>query len=213
VCSSLHNAGCSCCCVLASGRWVRQRNDRMLLYCGQPSGSHHNSVHCAAALLAQVMNLTPEQIELLPEQQKAQVIALQAQMVRVGATMSCLAAKQVGAFHHAWRHTDGGEVIFCRGCKVAGFDRGVSENKGCCCSNEQPESSFAFRNCSSRPAQHWVCDKERVPGPCSVQKRVVHSLGLVIQQGSAFKANLHSHHTSCSYHVVYLSRSHTRRYS
>lgn len=28
------------------------------------------------------MNLTPGQIELLPEQQKAQVVALQAQMVR-----------------------------------------------------------------------------------------------------------------------------------
>lgn len=35
-----------------------------------------------AALLAQIMNLTPAQIELLPEQQKQQVIALQAQMVR-----------------------------------------------------------------------------------------------------------------------------------
>jgi hypothetical protein len=32
------------------------------------------------ALLAQVMNLTPEQIELLPAQQRAQVLALQQQM-------------------------------------------------------------------------------------------------------------------------------------
>jgi Transcription termination and cleavage factor C-terminal len=39
-------------------------------------------VRCVAALLAQIMSLTPEQIELLPAEQKAQVIALQAQMVR-----------------------------------------------------------------------------------------------------------------------------------
>ena len=45
------------------------------------------SVHCVAALLAQIMSLTPEQIELLPAEQKAQVIALQAQMVRVRKTM------------------------------------------------------------------------------------------------------------------------------
>jgi Transcription termination and cleavage factor C-terminal len=44
-------------------------------------------VPCAAALLAQIMNLTPEQIELLPGQQKAQVIALQAQMVRFHAVI------------------------------------------------------------------------------------------------------------------------------
>jgi hypothetical protein len=34
------------------------------------------------ALLQQVMSLTPEQIELLPPQQKAQVLALQQQLVR-----------------------------------------------------------------------------------------------------------------------------------
>lgn len=37
---------------------------------------------CLAALLEKVMSLTPAQIELLPPEQKAQVIALQAQMVR-----------------------------------------------------------------------------------------------------------------------------------
>lgn len=36
----------------------------------------------SAALLQQVMNLTSQQIELLPPQQKAQVLALQQQMVR-----------------------------------------------------------------------------------------------------------------------------------
>ena len=34
-----------------------------------------------AALLQRVMSLTPQQIELLPPQQKAQVLALQQQMV------------------------------------------------------------------------------------------------------------------------------------
>lgn len=38
------------------------------------------------ALLAQVMNLTPEQIELLPAQQKAQVLALQQQMAMNGSS-------------------------------------------------------------------------------------------------------------------------------
>ena len=36
---------------------------------------------CAAALLQQVMSLTAEQVELLPPQQKAQVQALQQQLV------------------------------------------------------------------------------------------------------------------------------------
>lgn len=35
---------------------------------------------CFAALLQQVMSLTPQQIELLPPQQKAQVLALQQQL-------------------------------------------------------------------------------------------------------------------------------------
>jgi Transcription termination and cleavage factor C-terminal len=52
------------------------------------------SVHCAAALLTQIMSLTPEQIELLPDEQKAQVIALQAQMVRVHSIMPESAVRQ-----------------------------------------------------------------------------------------------------------------------
>jgi hypothetical protein len=45
----------------------------------------------AAALLQQVMGLTPEQVELLPPTQKAQVLALQQQLVRASA---CTASSQ-----------------------------------------------------------------------------------------------------------------------
>ena len=43
-----------------------------------------------AALLQRVMSLTPQQIELLPPQQKAQVLALQQQLVRAGHWNSAL---------------------------------------------------------------------------------------------------------------------------
>lgn len=42
------------------------------------------------ALLSKIMMLTPEQIQLLPEAQKAQVLALQAQMVSVGLSLGWL---------------------------------------------------------------------------------------------------------------------------
>ena len=48
---------------------------------GPPRGVPPANIHeQQQALLAQVMNLTPEQIDLLPAQQRAQVLALQQQM-------------------------------------------------------------------------------------------------------------------------------------
>jgi hypothetical protein len=51
---------------------------------------------CHAALLQQVLSLTPQQIELLPPQQRAQVQALQAQLV---STHVCLEARHNGLRH------------------------------------------------------------------------------------------------------------------
>lgn len=47
------------------------------------------------ALLQQVMNLTPSQIELLPEQQKQQVLTLQKQMVIISSLQLCYEALSV----------------------------------------------------------------------------------------------------------------------
>ena len=71
-------------------------NTAMRIYCGSCSltaayfgllsleTGHVAEVWCVwvTALLQQVMNLTPQQIDLLPEQQKQQVLTLQKQMVR-----------------------------------------------------------------------------------------------------------------------------------
>ena len=54
----------------------------MLIMLCKPLSRLTAHLFASAALLQQVMNLTPQQIELLPPQQKAQVLALQQQMVR-----------------------------------------------------------------------------------------------------------------------------------
>jgi hypothetical protein len=63
---------------LFMGCWIRV-NDQLVCACCQ-AHAHKPFPLLLAALLQQVMSLTPQQIELLPPQQKAQVLALQQQL-------------------------------------------------------------------------------------------------------------------------------------
>ena len=64
-------------------RLLRAATQRKLHMCTALTGNtpaYHPPACLLAALLQQVMSLTPQQIELLPPQQKAQVLALQQQL-------------------------------------------------------------------------------------------------------------------------------------
>ena len=68
-----------------------------------------------AALLQQVMQLTPEQIAGLPQDQQAQVLALQQHMVRTNpsAYQPC-EALHTGIERHLCKHAAQGERVQCR---------------------------------------------------------------------------------------------------